>query len=114
MGAVRSGLVVRADNAYRFLHDRIQGAAYALVPEPQRPAAHLRIARLLTAATPAGKLEESVFDIVNQFSRGAALIAGQKEREQVAELNFAAGKRARADGAIGSRRRVAAPSASVG
>ncbi|HUB47472.1 MAG TPA: AAA family ATPase [Acetobacteraceae bacterium] len=94
--AVRSGLVVRVDSTYRFLHDRIQEAAYALVPAPERPAAHLRIARLLAAATPAEALEENVFDIVNQFSRGAALIAGQQEREQVAELNFVAGKRARA------------------
>jgi predicted ATPase len=35
--AVRTGLVVRSDGAYRFLHDRVQEAAYALVPAERAP-----------------------------------------------------------------------------
>jgi predicted ATPase len=93
---VRSGLVLRSDNAYAFLHDRIQEAAYALIPESERNMAHLRIGRVLAAGTPAEDLEEKIFDIVNQFDRCAALITAQGEREQVAELNLMAGKRAKA------------------
>ena len=72
--AVRAGLVIRSDGTYAFLHDRIQEAAYALIPEGERAMAHLRIGRLLAARTAPEELEESIFDIVNQFDRGAALI----------------------------------------
>jgi predicted ATPase/two-component sensor histidine kinase/GAF domain-containing protein len=94
--AVRAGLVRRADATYSFLHDRIQEAAYALIPQGERVMAHLRIGRLLAARTAAGELEEKIFDIVSQFDRGAALITAAAEREQVARLNLMAGKRAKA------------------
>ncbi|MDQ1556794.1 MAG: hypothetical protein QOI02_1796, partial [Actinomycetota bacterium] len=93
--AVRSGLVVRSDPTYTFLHDRIREAAYALIREGARAMAHLRIGRVLATRTPAEDLEENIFDIVNQFGRGAALINTQEEREQVAQLNLMAGKRAK-------------------
>jgi PAS domain S-box-containing protein len=100
--AVRSGLVLRSDSSYTFLHDRIQEAAYALVAEEERAVSHLRIGRLLAACTPAEQLEERIFDIVNQFDRGAALITTDEERERVAELSLLAGKRAKAATAYGS------------
>ena len=56
--AVRAGLVFRLDGTYTFLHDRVQEAAYALIPENERAAAHLRIGRLLAARTPPEELEE--------------------------------------------------------
>ncbi|MFL9930238.1 AAA family ATPase [Paraburkholderia sp. RL18-103-BIB-C] len=93
--AVRSGLVVRSDRTYTFLHDRIREAAYELIREGARAMAHLRIGRVLATRTPAEDLEENIFDIVNQFARGAALINTQEEREQVAQLNLMAGKRAK-------------------
>ena len=79
-----------------FVHDRVQEAAYSLIPEELRAEAHLRIGRLLAAHTPPEKREEAIFDIVNQLNRGAALIASADEREQLAELNLIAGKRAKA------------------
>src|SRR5262249_23928444 len=41
--AIRTALVIPSDHAYRFLHDRVQEAAYSLIPEGARAAAHLRI-----------------------------------------------------------------------
>ena len=40
----------------------------------ERATAHLRIGRLLASLTPPEELEDNIFDIVNQFERGAALI----------------------------------------
>ncbi|HET9377639.1 MAG TPA: serine/threonine-protein kinase PknK, partial [Chthoniobacterales bacterium] len=94
--AVRTGLVFRSESAYRFLHDRVQEAAYSLIPPDSRAAAHLGIGRLLAAHTPPEKREEAIFEIVNQLNRGAALITARDEREQVAELNLLAGRRAKA------------------
>jgi predicted ATPase/two-component sensor histidine kinase len=93
---VRSGLVLRSDDAYTFLHDRVQEAAYALIPESERAATHLRIGRLLASATAPEELEEKIFEVVNQFDRGTSLIDSLEERIQVAELNLIAGKRAKA------------------
>ena len=100
--AVRTGLVFRSEGAYRFLHDRVQEAAYSLIPEELRAAAHLRIGRLLAAHTPQEKRKEAIFEIVNQLNRAVALITSQDEREQLAELNLIAGKRAKASTAYTS------------
>ena len=101
--AVRAGLVVRSENSYRFLHDRVQEAAYVLIPEQQRSQTHLRIGRILVESTPPGRLEEAIFDIaVNQLNRGSSLITEVDERERAAELNLIAGKRAKASTAHAS------------
>ena len=92
--AVRAGLVFCAEETYTFLHDRIQEAAYSLIPESERAAQHLKIGRLLAARTAPSEIEEIVFDIVNQFNRGAELISLASEREQLAGFNLAAGRRA--------------------
>ena len=93
--SVRQELVEPRAGAYRFVHDRFQEAAYALIPEGERPAAHLQIGRLLAARTAPEAIEENVFEIVSQLNRGAALITAATEREQVAELNLLAGRRAK-------------------
>jgi PAS domain S-box-containing protein len=100
--AVRHELIQRSAGAYRFVHDRVQEAAYSLIPEGQRGRAHLRIGRLLAAHTPPEKREETIFDIVNQLNRGATLITSRDERQQLAELNLFAGKRAKASTAYAS------------
>ncbi len=100
--AVRLELVERLPGAYRFVHDRVQEAAYSLIPEELLAAAHLRLGRLLAARTPPEMREEAIFEIVRQLNRGSALIASQNEREHLAELNLIAGKRAKAATAYAS------------
>src|SRR5580693_3010580 len=80
--AVRLELVEQLEGSYRFTHDRVQEAAYSLIPERVRTEAHLLIGRLLVAHTPAEKREEAAFEIVNQLNRSAALITYREEREQ--------------------------------
>jgi PAS domain S-box-containing protein len=100
--ARRQQLIDRLDGSYNFVHDRVQESAYALIPEESRAKAHLKIGRLLAAKTPLEKRDETIFEIVNQLNRGAPLISSLDEREQLAELNLAAGKRAKASSAYAS------------
>ncbi len=100
--AVRLELVEHTGASYKFVHDRVQEAAYSLIPEDARASVHLRIGRLLAAHIPTEKREEAIFEIVNQLNRGAALISSQAEREQLAEFNLLAGQRAKATTAYAS------------
>jgi predicted ATPase/signal transduction histidine kinase/GAF domain-containing protein len=100
--AVRTGLIVRSEADYRFLHDRVQEAAYSLIPEELRAEAHLRIGKLMASRTAPHKLEEDIFEIVNQINRGSHLITSIAERERVAELNLIAGRRAKTSTAYAS------------
>src|SRR5208337_2917247 len=97
--AVRQGLVERLGE---FVHDRVQEAAYSQIPEEQRSATHLRIGRLLLTRTPRENREEAIFEIVTHLNRGAALITEQEERDQLAELDLIAGKRAKGSAAYAS------------
>ena len=94
--AVRLEFILRLKGSYKFVHDRIQEAAYSLIPEELRAEAHLCIGRRLAAHTPPEKREEAIFELVNQLNRGAALITSRDEREQLAELNLHAGESAKA------------------
>ena len=94
--ALRAELIERLSSAYKFVHDRVQEAAYSSIPEHQRAVTHLAIGRRLVSHTPPEKREEMIFDIVGQLDRGSGLIVSADERNQLAELNLIAGKRAKA------------------
>ena len=81
---------------YRFLHDRVQQATYALIPEDQRKIQHLRIGRLLLASSSAERLDEDIFDILTHLNVGRDLLATDAEKIELAELNYRAGKKAQA------------------
>ena len=66
-----------------------------MIPEGARAEAHLRIGRLMLAHTPPDKREEFIFEIVSHFNRSLVLLISQDEREQLAQLNLIAGKRAK-------------------
>lgn len=102
LDAVRLGLIFRTDSSYGFTHDRVQEAAYSLIPMDLRGEAHLRMGMLLARHTPAEKREEAIFEIVNQLNRGSHLITIVEDRERVAELNLIAGRRAKLSTAYNS------------
>ncbi|MEH2292950.1 ATP-binding sensor histidine kinase [Nostoc sp.] len=81
---------------YKFLHDRVQQAAYSLIPEEQKQHTHLQIGRLLLANTPAQQQSERLFEIVNHLNIAIALLHEQSEREMLAQLNLRAAEKARA------------------
>jgi PAS domain S-box-containing protein len=101
--AVQEGVVLPlGEGSYRFLHDRVQQAAYSLIPEEQRPAVHLEIGRLLLAHSPGEKVEEKIFDLMNHLNLGAALISDQEEKIRTAELDLLAGRKAKASAGYGA------------
>jgi len=102
--AVRAGLVFHQESSYKFLHDRIQQAAYSLVPDEHRADIHLHIGRVLLAKMTADQLGEHLFDVANQFNRGAARLIDRDEKTQVATIDLRAGRKAKASAAYASAR----------
>jgi predicted ATPase len=62
------------------------------------------IGRKLLANMTAEELTEQLFEVANQFNRGAALIVDRDEKAQVATLNLRAGRKAKASAAYASAR----------
>ncbi len=86
---------------YRFLHDRVQQAAYCLISDNQRQTTHLRIGRLLLAHNPEPQQSEQLFEIVNHFNIAVVLLTNSAERDVLAQLNLRAAQKAKAATAYG-------------
>jgi predicted ATPase/GAF domain-containing protein len=80
---------------YKFLHDRVQQAAYTLIAELQKQAVHLQIGRLLLRNIPTGQKEENIFDLVAHLNQARDLIEDDSEKLALVRLNLKAGKKAK-------------------
>ncbi len=89
---------------FKFLHDKVQEAVYSKIPPSDRQELHLGIGRVLRGAALPAAQDERLFDIVNHLNLGAPRISQQEEREQLAELNLAAGEKAMAAAAYPAAR----------
>ncbi|WP_438034009.1 AAA family ATPase [Sorangium sp. So ce204] len=116
-GALDAGLVVPVDGEYgiarflddadedavtfKFLHDRVQQAAYKLLAEGEQERIHLELGRLMLGESPPASVEDRIYDIVMHLNMGAKMIVDRQEREEAATLNLRAGQKARRSTAYG-------------
>nr|MDJ0515035.1 ATP-binding protein [Trichodesmium sp. MO_231.B1] len=80
---------------YKFLHDRVQQAAYSLIPQERQRYTHLKIGRLLANHTKPREIEANIFNIVSQFNAGIELVSQQKEKNEIARYNLIASRKAK-------------------
>ncbi|MDO6561869.1 AAA family ATPase [Amphritea sp. 1_MG-2023] len=78
---------------YRFVHDRIQQAAYSLIPEALRQQLHLQIGRLLQQRF-IGQSSAPLFEITNHLNSARSLIESSQELTELASLNCQSGLQA--------------------
>ncbi|MEH2340789.1 MAG: serine/threonine-protein kinase PknK [Nostoc sp.] len=80
---------------YKFLHDRVQQAAYALIDESQKQIIHLQIGRTLLEKTLPERQPDRLFEIVDHLNHGIELVTSRPERDEIAKLNLMAGQKAK-------------------
>ncbi|WP_228058319.1 AAA family ATPase [Nostoc sp. LEGE 12447] len=80
---------------YKFLHDRVQQAAYALIDESHKQVVHLEIGHNLLEKSLPEQLSERLFEIVDHLNHGIELVTDQQERNKIARLNLIAGQKAK-------------------
>lgn len=108
--AIQSGLILPTSELdadlliqdYKFLHDRVQQAAYAMIYGESKRSFHLKIGRLLLHNLPKNKRELRIFEIVDHLNFGRDLITDDSAKIELARLNLEAGKKAKDATAYGA------------
>ncbi|MEP7267067.1 MAG: adenylate/guanylate cyclase domain-containing protein [Saprospiraceae bacterium] len=80
---------------FKFLHDRVQQAAYSMIPAEDRNIVHLQTARMLYAHTEPEKLNDILFDITSHFTHCQFLVTDEQEKKTIASLFLKAGQKAK-------------------
>ena len=93
-----------AKGYFGFVHDRVQQAAYELIPEDSRGSVHLDIGRRLLGGRGFDGLGEGAYEVVEHLNRGRTLIHDPDEQLELTRLNFEAALRAKAATAYGAAR----------
>lgn len=115
--AVNEGLLLQAGLArqappeklsFKFMHDRVYQAVYSLVPKERKKEIHLHIGRLLQKHYQGEAQEERLFEMTNQLNLGSELMTLPEEKEQLAQLNSAACRKAKTSSAYDIALRYAA------
>lgn len=111
--AVAAGLIVRMPAppeapgaspraSYAFVHDRVQQAAYALIPDDRKAPVHLEVGRLLLSLGGGQVPDDRLFEVASHFNLGRDLLDDPVERRRVAAIDLAAARRAKGTAAYRS------------
>ena len=93
---IAEGFVSRDRAYYKFNHDEVQEAAYALIPSEERESLHLSIGKLLWSKMEGPALDSSLYTIADQIGRGIKFMSDHDEKIRFAGLCLMAGKKAMA------------------
>jgi PAS domain S-box-containing protein len=87
---------------FQFAHDRVQQAAYSLIPQGQLAALHLRIGQLLLHQIEGAQSGAGLYEALEHLNKAEMLLASIEEREALARLNLRAVRKARESNAYAS------------
>ena len=93
--AMEDGIIYMSGNHYYFLHNRVQEVVYSMIPEKDRSGLHYRIGHLHADASSPEETTDKIFYIVHQLNSGVACAESREERVRLAQLNLAAGQKAK-------------------
>ncbi|MGZ8180963.1 MAG: diguanylate cyclase [Methylobacter sp.] len=99
---ISAGMILQGRNHFRFVHDRVQEAAYTLIPENRIEALHLQVGTLLLEKCSPEEADERLFEIADHHRRSKALITDQDSLIALAHLNLRAGQKAKKNTAFSS------------
>ena len=88
------------DVEYRFLHDRIQQAAYSTMKEEQRVHIHSLIGKKLLQSCDQISLKSRIFEIVGHLNLSSKLVEKKSDHVEMAKLNLMAGQKAQISSAF--------------
>ncbi len=101
--AVRDGLILQVSPrvksrgpTLRFLHDRLQQAAYSLIETTERQSLHWQVGQIGLQSMLESRQEDQLFNVVHQLNTGRTRIQTESEQWQLAHLNLGACKKAKA------------------
>jgi predicted ATPase/signal transduction histidine kinase len=101
--AVRDGLILQVSPrvksrgpTLRFLHDRLQQAAYSLIETIERQSLHWQVGQIGLQSMLESRQEDQLFNVVHQLNTGRTRIQTESEQWQLAHLNLGACKKAKA------------------
>jgi len=100
--AIQEDMISLHGNIYKFHHDRIQEAAYSMIPEKEKEAMHYRIGSNVLKKADSKNLSDKIFYIVDQLNRGIKLVSGTDEELMLAKLNLQAAQKSKKSTAYAS------------
>ncbi|OOV87874.1 ATP-binding protein [Oceanospirillum linum] len=86
---------------YRFVHDRVQQAAYSLIQTQERGELHLEVGELLQQGLSEKEQYSRLFEITNHLNQAHEHLSPTRQRKLV-EMNLRAGEQSRSAAAFGS------------
>ncbi|ESP62875.1 hypothetical protein SMITH_77 [Smithella sp. ME-1] len=100
--ALQEDMISFHGNIYKFHHDRIQEAAYSMIPKNEKEEMHYRIGNNVLKKTGENNLNEKIFYIVDQLNRGIRLVSETEEEIRLAKLNLQAAQKSKKSTAYAS------------
>ena len=92
---VNEGFITFSGNYFKFIHDRVQEIIYSFIGEEEKNKLHFKIGKFVLKEIRKKDIGENLFYVANQLNYGSSLLTDQNDKNEVAELNLLAGKKAK-------------------